>query len=58
MIDNKPPEEKKYVSFVTDSDTRVRFIEKVVIDQNLTKEFHELNKTLKEILREMRKRKV
>lgn len=57
MIDNKPPEEKKYVSFVTCPDTRVRYVEKVAIDENLTKEFHELNKTLKEILREMRKRK-
>ena len=56
MIDNKPPEEKKYVSFVTDFDKRVRDIEKVAIDENLTKELHELNKTLKDILKEMRRK--
>ena len=57
MSDIKPPEKKKYVSFVTEPDNRVRFIEKVAIDENLTKELHELNNTLKEILREMRERK-
>ena len=58
MIGNKPPEEEKYVSFVTDFDKRVRTIEKVAIDENLTKELHELNNTLKDILKEMRKSKV
>lgn len=29
-----------------------------IIDADISKELHELNKTLKEILREMRKRKV
>lgn len=32
--------------------------EKVSVDADISKELHELNKTLKEILREMRKRKV
>lgn len=56
MSDIKPPEEKKYVTFVANFDNRVRVTEKVAIDENLTKELHELNNTLKEILREMRKR--
>lgn len=46
------------MSFVADFDNRVRVTEKVAIDENLTKELHELNNTLKEILKEMRKRKV
>jgi hypothetical protein len=69
MIEIKPPEEETlkinfteehkqaFDDFVT-IQNQARIVEKVAIDENITKEFHELNKTLKEILREMRKRKV
>ena len=70
MIDIKPPEEEKYEPFeglvevlqqkaiVTEQQTQAQIIEKVAIDENITKELHELNKTLKEILRVMKVRKV
>lgn len=70
MIDIKPPEEEKYKPFegleevlqqkaiVTEQQAQAQIIEKVAIDENITNELHELNKTLKEILREMKKRKV
>jgi hypothetical protein len=66
MIDVKPPEEeakedpwKEFVDRVNESVNE----EKIVIpisetDVAVVKELHELNKTLKDILREMRKRKV
>lgn len=43
---------------VTEQQAQSQIIEKVAIDENITKELHEINKTLKEMLREMRKRKV
>lgn len=70
MIDIKPPEEEMIEPFegldevlqqkaiITKQQAQVQIIEKVAIDENITKELHELNKTLKEILREMRKRKI
>ena len=70
MIDIKPPEEEKYEPFEgleevlqqkaidTEQQAQVQIIEKVAIDENITRELHQLNVTLKEILREMRKRKV
>ena len=70
MIDVKPPEEEKDEPFeglaevlqqkilVTEQQAQMQIIEKVAIDENITKELHELNKTLKDILKEMRKRKV
>lgn len=62
MIDIKPPEEERFEPFaeviVTEQQAKMQIIEKVAIDENITKELHELNRTLKEILREMRKRKV
>lgn len=70
MIDIKPPEEERFEPFEgleevlqqkaigTEQQAQVQIIERVAIDDNITKELHELNKTLKEILREMKKRKV
>ena len=70
MIDLKPPEEEKYEPFegleevlqqkvvVTEQQVQAQIIEKVAIDENITNELHQLNVTLKDILREMRKRKV
>lgn len=70
MNDVKPPEEERYEPFegleevlqqkmvFTEQQAQVQIVEKVAIDENITKELHEMNKTLKEILREMRKRKV
>lgn len=70
MIDIIPPEEERIEPFegldkvlqqkaiVSEQQAQVQIVEKVAIDENITKELHELNKTLKEMLREMRKRKV
>lgn len=70
MIDIKPPDEERFEPFegleevlqqkaiVTEQQAQMQIIEKVAIDENITKELHELNRTLKEILKEMRKRKV
>lgn len=70
MIDIKPPEEERIEPFegleevlqqkviVTEQQAQAQIIEKVAIDENITNELHKLNVTLKEILREMRKRKV
>lgn len=68
MIDIKPPEEERFEPFeglaevlqqkAIEQQAQMQIIEKVAIDENITKELHELNRTLKEILREMRKRKV
>lgn len=65
MIEVKPPEEKPTNLFYQQLEEecaeihseRARIIEKVAIDENITKELHALNNTLKDILREMRKRK-
>lgn len=68
MIDIKPPDEERFEPFeglaevlqqkAIEQQAQMQIIEKVAIDENITKELHELNRTLKEILREMRKRKV
>ena len=65
MIDIKPPDEERFEPFEGLAEVlqqkeieQQAHIEKVAIDENITKELHELNRTLKEILREMRKRKV
>ena len=68
MIDIKPPDEESIEPFeglaevlqqkAIEQQAQMQIIEKVAIDENITKELHELNRTLKEILREMRKRKV
>lgn len=70
MIDIKPPEEERYEPFegleevlqqkaiVTEQQVQAQIIEKVAVDENITNELHQLNVTLKEILREMRKRKI
>lgn len=62
MINIKPFEELEEVSqqkmIVTEQQAQSQIIEKVAIDENITKELHELNKTLKDILKEMRKRKI
>ena len=67
MIDIKPPEEEKPVNLFYQQleedcaeihSERASIIEKVAIDEDITKEFHALNNTLKDILREMKKRKV
>lgn len=70
MIDIKPPDEERFEPFeglaevlqekaiAKEQQAQMQIIEKVAIDENITKELHELNRTLKEILREMRKRKV
>lgn len=66
MIDVKPPEEKPTNLFYQQLEEecaeihseRASIIEKVAIDENITKELHALNNTLKDILREMRKRKI
>lgn len=70
MIDIKPPEEERIEPFegldevlqqkvvVAEQQVQAQIVEKVAIDENITKELHQLNVTLKEILREMRKRKV
>lgn len=62
MIDIKPfeglEEALQQKVIVTEQQAQVQIVEKVAIDENITKELHELNKTLKDILKEMRKRKV
>lgn len=70
MIDIKPQNEERYEPFeglievmqqktiVTEQQAQAQIVEKVAIDENITKELHELNKTLKDILRELKKRKV
>lgn len=73
MIDVKPPEEETlkinfteeqkqaFKDFIARQNKQLLKAEPSnvsIIDADIAKELHELNKTLKEILREMRKRKV
>lgn len=73
MIDIKPPEEETLKINFTEEQKQAfedfvarqnKLLLKVepnyvsIIDADIAKELHELNKTLKEILMEMRKRKV
>ena len=73
MIDIKPPEEETlkinfteeqkqaFKDFIARQNKQLLKAEPSdvsIIDADIAKELHELNKTLKEILREMRKRKV
>ena len=66
MIDIKPPEEepkedswKEFWNRVNESVNEEKYVIPISeTDVAVVKELHELNKTLKEILREMRKRKV
>ena len=73
MIDIKPPEEETlkinfteeqkqaFKDFIARQNKQLLKAEPSdvsIIDADISKELHELNKTLKEILREMRKRKV
>lgn len=62
MINIKPFEELEEVSqqkmIVTEQQAQSQIIEKVAIDENITKELHEISNTLKDILKEMRKRKI
>lgn len=72
MIDVKPPDEETlkinfteeqeqvFKEFVAKQDRLLHVVgpsEVSVIDTGVSKELHELNKTMKDILREMRKRK-
>ena len=67
MIDIKPPEYEPFEGteeIVTEKQDRENFkkleedVMKLMSRGRIENELHELNKTLKEILREMRKRKV
>lgn len=66
MIDIKPPEEetkkdpwKEFRDRLNESANGEKYVIPISeTDVAVVKELHELNKTLKEILREMRKRKV
>ena len=62
MIEIKPPEEEAVDELAASQknlviETRPTRVEVSKIDMGIANELHELNKTLKEILREMRKRK-
>ena len=72
MIDVKPPEETLKINFTEEQEQvfkefvakqnslllAVKPSEVSVIDTGVSNELHELNKTLKDILREMRRRKI
>lgn len=63
MIDIIPPEEESNEDILIDSikkDIKKEFLSQLSVqtEVDIKNELHELNKTLKEILREMRKRKV
>lgn len=62
MIEIKPPEEEAIKRFEASQQKCVLTTEPASVeffnnDKKIADELHELNKTLKEILREMRKRK-
>ena len=58
MIDIKPPKENQEQEIKTKTVTTNLHSPILIKNGDIVSELHELNKTLKEILREMRKRKV